>query len=111
MNLDTYTNFLNPLPGNTFKHSLFALGGIGFRFKLSESWSFLTLLNVQHSLLNIQAKQDVFTHNESYSGIAASQIPKGVHAISAGLEIGLTYRFGNTAKQPRSFRRNMVPCP
>jgi hypothetical protein len=108
MNLDTYTDLLNPLSGKTFKHSLFALGEIGFRFRLSSNWSLLTMLNAQYSLLNIQAKQDVFTHHWSYSGIVASKIPQGVRAISAGLEIGLTYHFEKSQK--RSQLRG-VYCP
>lgn len=104
MGLTTFTDFQNPLPGNTFRHSLFALGQIGFSFRLSESWRFLTLFNVKHSLLNIQAKQDVFIHHDSYSGIVASDIPNGVHALSAGLEIGLTYRFRVAQGQARPAR-------
>ncbi|MCL2027923.1 MAG: hypothetical protein FWG79_05485 [Bacteroidales bacterium] len=105
-NLSTYTNFLNPSAGETFKHSLFALGEIGFRFHLSSRWQLLTLFNVQYSLLNIQAKQDAFTQHDSYSGIAASEIPQGIRAISAGVEIGLTHRF---EKSQRSTKKRRYP--
>ncbi len=108
MNLTTYSDFLNPLQGATFKHSLSALGEIGFRFNLSAKGQIFTLLNLQMSLLNIQAKQDVFIHHQSYSGIAASDIPQGVRAVSAGIEIGLSYRFVKTKKRPAM---RGVHCP
>jgi hypothetical protein len=96
MNLGTYEEFLYPWPGNIFKNSFFALGEIGFSFKFSSRWRLLMMLNAQHSLLNVQVKhRDTFTHHWSYSGIAASEIPKGVRAISAGLEIGLVFEFRN----------------
>jgi hypothetical protein len=104
MNLDTYEDFLNPLLNNAFKHSFFALGEVGFRFHLSRRWQLLTMLNVQHSLLNVQAKQrDIFTHHWSYSGIVASEIPKGVRAISTGVEIGLSFLLES---QPKKSSRN-----
>ncbi len=108
MNLDTYTDFLNPLKGKTFEHSLFALGEAGFRFKLSSKLHLLTMLNLQVSVLNIQARQDIFSHHWSYSGIAASEIPQGVRAISAGIEIGLSYKFEKTKKRPSM---HGVHCP
>ncbi|MCL2028240.1 MAG: hypothetical protein FWG79_07110, partial [Bacteroidales bacterium] len=115
LNLGTYTDFLNPLPGNTFRHSLFALGEVGFRFRLSQNWQFLTLFNIQYSLLTIQAKQDIFTHHDSYSGIAASEIPGGVRAVSIGVEVGLSYQFSKTTKyaKPSTKRPQMrgVYCP
>ena len=102
VNLGTHTDFFNLLPGATFKHSLFALGGMGFRFRLSPRWLLLTTVNVQYSLLNIQAKQDVLTdHRLSYSGIVANELPQGVRAISAGLEIGLSHRFEKSQKPAR----------
>lgn len=115
MNLGTYSDFINPLPGKTFKYSLFALGEAGFRFKLSRRWHILTMLNVQYSLLNIQKKQDVFTHHESYSGIAASKIPSGVHALSLSLEVGISCSFGfasgGARKPQRKFSDKGAHCP
>jgi hypothetical protein len=105
MNLGTYSDFLNPLQGTVFKHSLFALGEIGVRFDLSSNWQLLAMLSMQYSIPNIQNLQDVFTHHESYSGIAKSEIPKGVHAISVGVEVGFTYRFS------KSQRMRAIPCP
>ena len=110
MGLTTFSDFQNPLSGNTFGHSLFALAHVGFQFQLSPRWQFLALLNVQHSLLNIQNNQDVFIHHESYSGITASDIPGGVHAFSAGLELGFAYRFGTVQRQARPAHRGL-PCP
>jgi outer membrane protein OmpA-like peptidoglycan-associated protein len=118
VNLGTYEDFLNPIEGKIFKHSLLGLGGAGFRFNLSRNWQLLTIFNFQHSLLNIHARRDVFTHHSSYSGIAASDIPKGVHAVSAGAEIGLIYRFGfppppppPPVRQPRTPPVQQQPPP
>ena len=38
MGLTSFTDFQNPLSGSTFRHSLFALGQVGFSFRLSEHW-------------------------------------------------------------------------
>ncbi|MCL2028040.1 MAG: hypothetical protein FWG79_06070 [Bacteroidales bacterium] len=101
LNLGTYTNFLNSSQGNTFKHSLFALGEVGFRFRLSQNWQLLTLFNIQYSLFTIQAKQDQFVHHGSYSGIAGSEIPGGVRAVSMGVEVGFSYQFSKTTKRAK----------
>ena len=111
MNLATFDDFLNPLPGKTFKNSLLALGEIGFRFNISPNLQILTLFVVQHSLMNVHARRDHFIHHWSYSGIAASEIPKGVHAVSAGLELGLSCRIPiiQRPKKPQKIRG--AHCP
>jgi hypothetical protein len=111
LGLGTYADFLNPLSGQAFKHSLFALGGIGFRFRILPNLQILTLLNIQHSLLNVQAKQDIFIHHWSYSGIARSDIPQGVRAISAGLELSLGFRFPRVEKPKTPQKIRSAHCP
>jgi hypothetical protein len=108
MNLTQYMDFLNPFPGKNFSHSFLALGQIGFRFRLSSKWQLKTLLNVQHSLQNVQAKPTVLLDHWRYSGVAASEIPGGVHAISIGAEIGLSYRF---ERYRRPAKIQSVWCP
>jgi hypothetical protein len=123
VNLYTYFDFLaddHPdFPSNKpvrkydkliFKHSFFALGEIGFRFSFSRKWHLKTMLNIQHSLLNVQNSQDPLLGHFIYSGIAASDIPGGVRAISAGVEIGLSYRFEIPPKPPK-VKISKVPCP
>jgi hypothetical protein len=115
MGLGTFTNFQNPSQDEVFRHSLFALGEVGFRFRLSQNWSLLTMLVAQHSLLNIQNQPYDFISHDSYHGIAASDIPKGVRGISLGLELGLTYHFTKSQTSARSSagKRPQMPgyCP
>ena len=109
--LNTFPDFHNPIETRIFKHSFFALGEIGFRFSLSPRWYLKTMFNVQHSLLNVQAEQDNLLWHWYYRGFAASKIPGGVRAISAGMEIGLSYRF---VIQPKPFipkKVGSIHCP
>ena len=101
MNLGTYTDFLNPLPGKIFNTNWFALWEIGPRFNILPNWQLYALFSVQTGFVNIQAKRDVFTHHESYSGIIASRINTGIFAFSTGFEIGISHRFGKFERRPQ----------
>ena len=111
LGLDTYTNFQNPIQGKAFKHSLFALGEIGFRFNFSPNFQVLMLGIFQYSLHNTQAIQDDFIQHQSYSGIAASHIPQGVRAVSAGLELSLSFRIPRVEKPKAPQKIRSRHCP
>jgi hypothetical protein len=65
----------------------------------------------QYSLHNTQAIQDDFIQHQSYSGIAASRIPQGVRAVSAGLELSLSFRIPRVEKPKAPQKIRSRHCP
>lgn len=97
--LGTYTDYINMPSGKQLKNTIIGIGEIGAEYALNEQW----LLSAGISATmggDIKKQSNPILQQNSYAGITASSYVGAVKPVSAGLSLGVVYRFGRKASKP-----------
>lgn len=97
--LGTYTDYINMPSGKQLKNAIMGVGELGAEYALNEQW----LLSAGISATmggDIKKQSNPILQQNSYAGVTASSYVGAVKPVSAGLSLGVVYRFGRKASKP-----------